>query len=135
MTFDYMMFEYARRKEGMQPLFRKLPERLIVGKKYDLEADGSNYQRIPLLWQKWFKDKAWMQIENMKYDKECLGICIPSDGDEFIYMIGHEVNSINNIPKNMTIHRLEPSLYAIFKTIGPITESVQKHGTTFIPYG
>jgi len=126
MTIDYLMFEYARRKEGMKPALRRLPERLIVGKKYEMEADGSNYQRIPLLWQTWYKDKAWMQIENVRYDGEYLGICIPSDGDKFVYMIGCEVNSFNNVPKNMTTHRLEPSFYAVFRTIGPITESVQK---------
>ena len=47
--FDYMMFEYKRRKEGMQPIFRKLPERLVIGKKYPMKADGSNYREIPLL--------------------------------------------------------------------------------------
>lgn len=41
-------------------------------------------------------------------------------------MIGYEVKTINSIPKNLTTYRLESSLYAVFKTIGPITESVQK---------
>lgn len=125
-TFDYMMFEYKRRKEGMHPVLRKLPERLVVGKKYQMKADGSNYQEIPLLWHKWNKDKAWEQIQERKYDDECMGICIFSEGDTFEYMIGHEVKTIKNIPSSMDMHRLEPSLYAVFKTIGPITESVQK---------
>lgn len=125
-TFDYMMFEYKRRKEGMQPIFRKLSDRLVVGKKYKMKADGSNYQEIPLLWQKWNKDRTWTQIEERKHDNEYMGICIPSEGDTFDYMIGNEVKTLSNIPKNMTTHRLESSLYAVFKTIGPITESVQK---------
>lgn len=126
MTFDYMMFEYKRRTEGMQPFFRKLPERLVVGKKYQMKADGSNFKEIPLLWHKWNSDKTWTQIKERKYDSECMGICIFSEGITFDYMIGHEVKSINHIPKGMTIHKLQPSLYAVFKTIGPVTESVQK---------
>ncbi|MFD3449903.1 effector binding domain-containing protein [Microbacteriaceae bacterium 4G12] len=126
MTFDYMMFEYNRRKNGMQPFFRKLPERLVVGRKYQMKADGSNYQEIPLLWQKWHNDRAWLQIEERKYNDECMGICLFSEGDTFEYMIGHEVKTTDHIPKNMTIYRIEPSFYAVFRTVGPITESVQK---------
>ncbi|MGF7056808.1 helix-turn-helix domain-containing protein [Brassicibacter mesophilus] len=126
MTYDYMMFEYSRRKEGMQPLFRKLPERLVVGNIYQMRADGSNYQEIPLLWHKWNKERPWTQISERKYDNECMGICILSEGDTFDYMIGYEVKTADYIPASMTLHRLEPSLYAVFKTIGPITESVQK---------
>lgn len=126
MTFDYMMFEYKRQKDGMQPLFRKLPEMLVVGKKYEIKMDGSNYQEIPFLWQKWHNNREWTYIEERKYDDECMGICIFSEGDTFEYMIGHEVKAINHIPKSMTMHRIEPSLYAVFRTIGPITESVQK---------
>ncbi|WP_353097778.1 GyrI-like domain-containing protein [Tissierella praeacuta] len=41
-------------------------------------------------------------------------------------LFGHEVNSTNYVPENIEIYRLESSLYAIFRTLGPITESAQK---------
>ena len=63
---------------------------------------------------------------NRKCADEIMGICIFSQGDAFDYMIGHEVNTIEYVPEDMVIYRLEPSLYAVFRVIGPITESVQK---------
>lgn len=126
MSYDYLMFEYRRAKEGMEPAFKELPERYVIGRKYLIKADGSNYQEIPLLWDKWNKDRGWVEIEERKYDNECMGICIFDDADTFNYMIGHEVSSISDIPAGMTAYRLEPSYYAVFKTVGPITESVQK---------
>ena len=44
----------------------------------------------------------------------------------FEYMIGHEVKNIGHIPEDMVLHKVEPSVYAVFRSIGPITESVQK---------
>ncbi|GAE90199.1 AraC family transcriptional regulator [Acetivibrio straminisolvens] len=126
MSFDYMMFKYQMSKEGLTPLFRKLPERYVVGKKAKFKADGSNLHDIPLLWSKWHSQKESEKIINRKYKDEYMGICIFSDGDVFDYMIGYEVTSLDHVPEGMEIFRLEPSLYAVFKTLGPITESVQK---------
>lgn len=126
MNFDYMMFRYKLAKEGLTPLFRKLSERYVVGKKAEMKADGSNLQDIPLLWSKWYCEKEGEKITDRKYADECMGICILSDGDVFDYMIGHEVTSVNHIPEGMDIYRLEPSIYAVFRILGPITESVQK---------
>lgn len=123
---DYMMFQLKLTTEGLTPLYRNLSERYVVGKKWKVKADGSNLQDIPLLWQKWNNEKESEKIINRKYADESMGICIFSQGDVFDYMIGHEVNTIENIPEDMVICRLEPSLYAVFRVIGPITESVQK---------
>ncbi|MDU7240514.1 AraC family transcriptional regulator [Clostridium sp.] len=123
---DYMMFQLKLTTEGLTPLYRNLSERYVVGKKWKVKADGSNLQDIPLLWQKWNNEKESEKIINRKYVDESMGICIFSQGDVFDYMIGHEVNTIENIPEDMVICRLEPSLYAVFRVIGPITESVQK---------
>jgi AraC family transcriptional regulator len=126
MNFDYMMFKYKIMKEGLTPLYRKLPERYVVGKRTKLKADGSNLQDIPLLWHKWYSEKEDEKITERKYADQCMGICLFSDRDVFDYMIGHEVKSTDHIPENMELYRLVPSLYAVFRTSGPITESVQK---------
>jgi AraC family transcriptional regulator len=123
---DYMKFQLKLTTEGLTPLYRNLPERYVVGKKWKVKADGSNLQDIPLLWQKWNKDKESEKIINRKCADEIMGICIFSQGDAFDYMIGHEVNTMEYVPEDMVIYRLEPSLYAVFRVIGPITESVQK---------
>ncbi|WDV44343.1 AraC family transcriptional regulator [Clostridiaceae bacterium M8S5] len=126
MTYDYMLFEFNRKTRGMKPVFEQIPERLVVGKKYIVKSDGSNYQDIPLLWNKWLKEKSWQQIQEKKYDSQSLGICIFSEEITFEYMIAYEVESIKHIPKNMFMHKLPKSQYAVFRTIGPLTESVQK---------
>ena len=126
MNFDYMIFKYNLMKEGLTPLFRKLPDKYIVGRKTKMKADGSNLQDIPLLWHKWDSEEEGKKIIDRKYTDECMGICIYSHGDDFEYMIGHEVNSTSHVPESMEIYRMEPSLYAVFKTVGPVTESVQK---------
>jgi AraC family transcriptional regulator len=125
-NFDYMMFQLKLSKEGLTPLYRKLPERYVVGKKWKVKADGSNFQDIPLLWQKWNTEKDSEKIAERKYTDESMGICIFSHEDAFEYMIGHEVKTTENIPEDMVLHRLETSLYAVFRCVGPITESVQK---------
>ena len=123
---DYMMFQLKLTTEGLTPLYRNLSERYVVGRKWKVKADGSNLQDIPLLWQKWNNEKESEKIINRKCADEIMGICIFSQGDAFDYMIGHEVNTMEYVPEDMVIYRLEPSLYAVFRVIGPITESVQK---------
>jgi AraC family transcriptional regulator len=123
---DYMMFQLKLTTEGLTPLYRNLSERYVVGKKWKVKADGSNLKDIPLLWQKWNNEKESEKIINLKCADEIMGICIFSQGDAFDYMIGHEVNTMEYVPEDMVIYRLEPSLYAVFRVIGPITESVQK---------
>lgn len=123
---DYMMFQLKLTTEGLTPLYRNLSERYVVGRKWKVKADGSNLQDIPLLWQKWNNKKESEKIINRKYADEIMGICIFSQGDVFDYMIGHEVNTMEYVPEDMVIYRLEHSLYAVFRVIGPITESVQK---------
>ncbi|WP_373205575.1 AraC family transcriptional regulator [Clostridium tertium] len=125
-NIDYMMFQLKLTTEGLTTLYRNLSERYVVGKKWKVKADGSNLQDIPLLWQKWNNEKESEKIINRKCADEIMGICIFSQGNVFDYMIGHEVNTMEYVPENMVIYRLEPSLYAVFRVIGPITESVQK---------
>lgn len=125
-NIDYMMFQLKLTTEGLTPLYRNLSERYVVGKKWKVKADGSNLQDIPLLWQKWNNEKESEKIINRKCADEIMGICLFSQGNVFDYMIGHEVNTMEYVPENMVIYRLEPSLYAVFRVIGPITESVQK---------
>ena len=126
MNLEYMLFQLKLNKEGLKPSYLKLPERYVIGKKWRVKADGSNLQDIPLLWQKWHGDKEKDKIIGRKNNDEGMGICIFSQGESFDYMIGHEVNTIENIPEDMVVYSLESSLYAVFKVIGPITESVQK---------
>lgn len=130
LTFNYLMFKYNLGKERLTPIFRKLPKRHVIGKKTTLQLDGSHLQDIPLLWHQWHLDQDAANIPKRKYEHEFMGICIPSDGDVFDYMIGHEVESTqlvtDHIPEHMSLYTLEPTFYAVFTTLGPITESVQK---------
>ena len=121
-----MLFQLKLNKEGLTPFYLRLPERYVVGKKWTVKSDGSNLQDIPLLWQRWNRDRESEKITECKNPNEIMGICVFSEGEAFDYIIGCEVKATDHVPKDMEIYRLEPSLYAVFKVIGPITESVQK---------
>ncbi len=125
-NLEYMLFQLKLNKEGLKPFYRRLPERYVVGKKWTVKSDGSNLQDIPLLWQRWNRERESEKIIECKNPHEVMGICAFSEGEAFDYIIGCEVKAIDQVPKDMEIYRLEPSLYAVFKVIGPITESVQK---------
>lgn len=126
MSLDYMQFRHNLMVDGLTPIFKKLPKRDVVGKRTTLKADGSNLQDIPLLWHDWHTENESAKIAAKKHADESMGICIFADGDEFDYLIGHEVASGCYVPENMEVYHLESSLYAVFSMIGPITESVQK---------
>lgn len=125
MSFDYMLFRHNLMVDGLTPIFKKLPNRDVVGKRTTLKADGSNLQDIPLLWHDWHSKNESAKIAGKRAD-ESMGICIFAESDEFDYMIGHEVSSEYAIPEDMEVYHLEASFYAVFSMIGPITESVQK---------
>lgn len=126
MTHDYLMFEYNRKKEGIEPILEKLPERYVIGKRSTIRLDGSNLKNIPLLWHQWHQDKEWEKIKARISDNKCMGVCIPAEGAYMDYMLAHEVKEWVQVPDDMASYKLEASLYAGFKTIGPITETVQK---------
>lgn len=62
MSVNTMLFTAQRASEGLTPLFRKLPERLVAGFVRPFRADGTNLQQIPLFWQEWLRDKAWCNL-------------------------------------------------------------------------
>ncbi|MBU9723522.1 MULTISPECIES: AraC family transcriptional regulator [Bacillaceae] len=126
MDINHLLFEYRLRTEGITPQSLTLPDRYVVGKKWKMTADGSNLQQIPLLWQEWNSKNVWEAIQDKIYPKKVMGICLPSVGVTFNYMIGYEVSGVERVPPEMEVQVLEQSDYAIFRTMGPITETVQK---------
>ena len=126
MSVNTMLFSAQRANEGLTPLFRKLPERLVAGFVRSFRADGTNLQQIPLFWQEWMRDESWRKLPPARYPNECVGIVFPTETMDFDYLIGFEVDPALPKEKGVSYRTLEPGLFACFTAIGPYAESVQK---------
>lgn len=126
MSPEGLQYEYKLRTGDLSPSYCKLPERFVVGKRLQVRSDGSNLKEIPLFWQHWNAEGELQRIPNRKHGDACMGICIYSERDVFDYMIGCEVGDQTAVPEGMELFKLEPQYYAVFQTVGHVTESVQK---------
>jgi len=126
MSVNAMLFSAQRASDGLSPLFRKLPERLVAGQVRTFRADGTNLQQIPFFWQEWMRDECWRQLPSGRYANECVGIIFPTETLDFDYLIGFEVDPALPRKPGVSYRKLEPGLFACFTVIGPYAESVQK---------
>lgn len=125
LDFESLTFEYNKKSRGLQASIKSLGERYIVGVKYQMKSDGSNFIEIPHLWNEWIDQKIGDEILG-SVNNNFLGLCLEGDNDSFIYMIGKEVNSMTSVPQGMSLEIIEPCTYAVFETKGPLVESIQK---------
>ena len=126
MTYEYLLHEYNRRTQGMIPVLKERPAVTIVGKKFLLQNDNTSWQEIPLLWSQWHADKECQRITNRRYNNRIYGLCLSVDNNSFAYFIGHEVTGTAECPSDMVSLTIPKAFCAVFFTLGPVTESVQK---------
>ncbi len=126
MSANAMLFSAQRASEGLTPLLRKLPERLVAGHVRTFRADGTNLQQIPVFWQEWKQAECWRELPPAKYERESMGIVMPTETLDFEYLIGYEVDPNAARYPGIAYRKLESGLFACFTVIGPYTESVQK---------
>jgi AraC family transcriptional regulator len=84
-----------------------------------------NFQRLPKFWSEFNEKKIHEFIPNKISNNSFYGICMDAKGNEFTYMIGVEVNSLEQIPDNMVGRRIPEARYAVFTAKGPVVRSVQ----------
>jgi len=126
MTEEYLLFEYKRRRQGMNPQLVKKNKIKVIGKKITVMAGGPNLKEIPLFWSEWVNNKYEQIIPLKKYLNQLFGICVASKSDKFDYIIGCEVAKEALVPSGFIKHTIPKALYAVFTAEGPVTESVQK---------
>ncbi len=124
-TFEYLDHLYGGLT--MEPSFRDLPEKKVVGVKgvfiSVLSPEKNNFIVIPQLWQKYMPRKS--EIKNVTSQTD-LGVCyeVPaserSRPDECYYMACTEVTSLEDIPEGMVGFTIPAGQYAVFTHIGAL---------------
>ncbi|CAM4069664.1 effector binding domain-containing protein [Lederbergia lenta] len=93
-------------------------------------AEITNKGKIPLMWERFYKDGISEQILNLGASSETLALYSDYTSDvsgEYTFSIGKIVTSSVNVPENMMMFNVPTAKYAVFTTeIGPVTEIVPK---------
>lgn len=118
-----------------QPAIRELGAMKIVGVGGNfisvLSPDHTNMPVIPRLWDEYGKRRA--EIAGGEPDAS-LGVVMGlpeeerSHPDEFHYIAGHEVASLDAVPDGMEGKEIPPATYAIFTHRGPIARIGEIYG-------
>lgn len=100
----------------------------VVGKTLKVSTkNGENFKRIPQFWLECDQNGACDKICNSFQAQEILGICmdIELEKEQFTYMIAVKGGETYN-GKEFTIRHISASAWAVFTSIGPIPEAIQK---------
>lgn len=109
--------------EGGKMLDYKIVEKApftVVGIKRKFNCETS-YQEIPKFWDEWMSD--------MKGLKGTFGICSDMDGKNFDYWIADLYQPWEDIPEGTSTFQVPGGLWALFKCVGPLPESMQTVNT------
>lgn len=104
----------------------------VIGKMIPVTSEnGENKKRIPQFWQEVMGDGSFNSIIKLAQKENItkgssMGICMEfsKDSMHFNYMIGVE-SSLDKPPEDMVKKNIPAQRWAIFKTKGPLPESIQ----------
>jgi predicted transcriptional regulator YdeE len=89
------------------------------------EASGQG--QIGPLWQRWFAENLGAKIPN-RVDKDVLAVYseyASDEKDDYTYMLGARVSSIDQLPEGLTSRKIAAGPYAVFTTdSGPAMQVV-----------
>jgi AraC family transcriptional regulator len=89
--------------------------------------NGRNFEEIPAFWEKIIANGLLEKIPNKRDAYISLGICMDMKEDgSFLYIIGTEVTSTENLPDGMVVKLIPSATYAVFTARGEIPSSIQK---------
>lgn len=119
--------------DNMDYKIEKLNGLKFIGFQKIIKSD-EGYQECPKFWdevnEKYFENNESKEIS--KVVKECsvgeYAICYDADGKTFKYMIGGLYDG-REVPEGMTICELPESLWAKFKSFGPLPGALQSLNT------
>jgi AraC family transcriptional regulator len=99
----------------------------IIGFEMKTKArEDLNHPEISAFWEKIMKEELLEKIPN-KVDQNQYGICadMNSADNTFVYIIGHEVSSMDNVPGGMIARTIPEAEYALFTVKGVFPKSIQ----------
>lgn len=89
--------------------------------------DGENKELIPQFWKECHTDGFCKRLCNYKGGDYMLGICMNDYKDEqFTYLIAREKTEDISLPKEMDEWLIPAATWAVFESIGPNPEAIQK---------
>ncbi|WP_295115433.1 helix-turn-helix domain-containing protein [Ruminococcus sp.] len=109
--------------EGGNMLDYKIVEKApftVVGIKKRFNAETS-YKEVPKFWSEWASD--------MKGLKGMFGVCSDMDGKTFDYRIADLYLPWQDIPSGCETYQIPGGLWAIFRCVGALPDSMQKVNT------
>ena len=92
----------------------------VVGFRKRFSAETS-YSEVPAFWNDWTKD--------MRGIKGMMGLCSDMDGKTFDYWIADLYLPWEDIPAGCETYQIPGGLWAQFKCVGPLPDSMQKVNT------
>lgn len=93
-------------------------------------AEITNKGKIPIIWDRFYKEGADQKIEHQENPTETLALYSDYTSDftgEYTFSIGKIVTHFENVPENMKHFNVPAAKYAVFTTeIGSVTDEVPK---------
>lgn len=128
-SFPKLNIKFTYNKGEMNMVKPKIVEKaefMVIGPAIRTTIENEEgLKRIPKFWGECYERNLFQFIPNQKNNNTCYGICLDVKGNEFTYMIGVEVNSLEQIPEDMIGRKIPKAYYAVFTAKGPVTQSVQ----------
>jgi AraC family transcriptional regulator len=100
----------------------------IVGKGIKVSTvNGENQRVIPAFWDESNGNGFTLELEKNSGPMGLLGACMQFDrlNEEFVYFIGAEKNIVD-LPVEWEEKTIPASTWAVFESVGPMPESIQK---------
>ncbi|MBM7568393.1 AraC family transcriptional regulator [Paenibacillus sacheonensis] len=92
----------------------------VIGYEIQTTSDGENLKQIPAFWQTYIQNGLGCKIPNRVHQDSPieLGVCHGFNMDEgtFLYLIGMEAESFDNVPADMVCREFGEAEYAVFTT-------------------
>jgi len=112
----------------MEPRIISKDDFYVIGKELKTTTlDGRNFEEIPAFWEKVIAEGSLEKIPNKRNATVSLGICMDmKDDGSFLYVIGTEVTTTENVPDGMVVKFIPAATYAVFTARGEIPSAIQK---------
>ncbi|GGO06812.1 AraC family transcriptional regulator [Saccharibacillus kuerlensis] len=102
----------------MRPTIVIRPEFKLVGYALETRMHGENFTEIPAFWNRYIEEqwgrKLYEQVKPLHNAEYGACIMLPDKPDHFLYVIGFEVETFDNVPEGVHQAIIPASTYAVF---------------------
>ncbi|MDO3413193.1 AraC family transcriptional regulator [Saccharibacillus sp. CPCC 101409] len=127
----------------MRPTFVTKPEIKLAGYALKTKMNGENFTEIPAFWNQYIEENRnrtlHEQLNPVSHAEYGACVMLPDEPEHFLYVIGVEVDSFDDLPEGLDTAVIPPSTYAVFtsnpadRADGAFSRSIQ--GMTRYVYG